>query len=313
MTSERAAPQPAQEHAEHVVPYLARILQLHLLADPDTPYWTTEGTALFADVSGFTQLSEQLARKGREGAEQITDTIGGSFASILKVAYENGASLLKFGGDALLLWFQSEGHVARACAAAVRMRSALDVVGRIELPGPQRSPCECRRAYMRDNFISSPSAPRTSRCSPPVPRGAARSTMEHAAEAGEILVSAETPTLSSLAICSAIPRRRASCCSASRPVTTTNLPYIPRPEDVARPLLRCLSPAIRAHVLAGGGIRASPRTIAFLRFEGTDALIDKRGGSGGRALHRVVSIVEAATEEQASHSWAPTSTPTAAS
>src|SRR6266496_6814850 len=96
---EPAAPPPRQEHAERVVPYLARILQLHLLADPDTPYWTTEGTALFADVSGFTQLSEQLARKGREGAEQITDTIGGSFASILKVAYENGASLLKFGGE----------------------------------------------------------------------------------------------------------------------------------------------------------------------------------------------------------------------
>ena len=96
-------------NAERAVPYLPRILQLHLLADPDAPCWTAEGTAVFADVSGFTQLSEQLARKGREGAEQITDTIGGSFASILKVAYENGASLLKFGGDALLLWFQDYG------------------------------------------------------------------------------------------------------------------------------------------------------------------------------------------------------------
>ena len=122
-------------NAERAVPYLARILQLHLLADPDTPCWTAEGTAVFVDISGFTQLSEQLARKGREGAEQIADTIGGSFESILKVAYEDGASLLKFGGDALLLWFHGEGHATRACAAAVRMRRALDDVGRISLPG----------------------------------------------------------------------------------------------------------------------------------------------------------------------------------
>jgi hypothetical protein len=65
----------------------------------------------------FTQLSEQPARKGREGAEQITDAIGGSFESILLVAYQNGG--VTFGGDALLLWFHGEGtpsgHVGRPC------------------------------------------------------------------------------------------------------------------------------------------------------------------------------------------------------
>ena len=73
------------------------------------------GTAAFVDISGFTKLSEQLARKGREGAEQITEVIGRSFEHILQVAYDRGGSLLKFGGDALLLWFEGEGHVgARA-------------------------------------------------------------------------------------------------------------------------------------------------------------------------------------------------------
>ena len=56
-----------------------------------------DGTAAFVDISGFTKLSERLARKGREGAEQITEAIGGSFESILEVAYDNGGSLLKFG------------------------------------------------------------------------------------------------------------------------------------------------------------------------------------------------------------------------
>src|SRR5687768_213642 len=71
---------PAREpDAERVRPYIPRAFQQQLVDDPTAQYWTAEGTAAFVDISGFTQLSEQLARKGREGAEQITDAIGGSF------------------------------------------------------------------------------------------------------------------------------------------------------------------------------------------------------------------------------------------
>ena len=115
--------------------YVARILQQHLVDDPAGRFWTASGTAAFVDISGFTKLSERLARKGREGAEQITDAIGGSFESILEVAYNNGGSLLKFGGDALLLWFEDEGHVDHACRATLLMRRVLRDVGRIEVPG----------------------------------------------------------------------------------------------------------------------------------------------------------------------------------
>ncbi len=294
---EPAAP-PAQEHAERVVPYLARILQLHLLADPGTPYWTAEGTALFADVSGFTQLSEQLARKGREGAEQITDTIGGSFASILKVAYENGASLLKFGGDALLLWFQNEGHVTRACAAAVRMRAALDVVGRIELPGAAVT-LRMSQGVHTGQFHFFAVGTSHLEMLPTGPAWSRTVAMEHAAEPGAILVSAETAALLPGDL---LGDRKASGVLLLRepPGHDEKIAYIPRPKMPPEPLLRCLSPAIRAHVLAGGGTSEHrPVTIAFIRFEGTDALIEQKGtAAAAAALHRVVSIVEAATEEQ---------------
>src|SRR5689334_6238410 len=56
--------------------YVPRILQQHLAADAQKRWWSQEGTAVFSDVSGFTRLSEQLARKGREGSEQITEVIG---------------------------------------------------------------------------------------------------------------------------------------------------------------------------------------------------------------------------------------------
>ena len=121
--------------ADRLSPYVPRILQHRLVADPAGQWWTAEGTAAFVDISGFTQLSERLARKGREGSEQITDAIGTSFESILRVAYESGAGLLKFGGDSLLLWFHDPGHAARACRAAVLMRRVLRDVGRIEVPG----------------------------------------------------------------------------------------------------------------------------------------------------------------------------------
>ena len=65
--------------ADRMRPYVPRTFQLHLVDDPTSRWWTADGTAAFVDISGFTQLSEQLARKGREGAEQITDAIERQF------------------------------------------------------------------------------------------------------------------------------------------------------------------------------------------------------------------------------------------
>src|SRR5690242_8017124 len=115
--------------------YVPRVLQQHLADDPLSEAWSQEGTAVFADVSGFTKLSEALAQKGREGAEQITDAIEKVFGELLGIAYERGGTLLKFGGDALLLWFDGDEHALRACGTAARMREALANVGVIVLPG----------------------------------------------------------------------------------------------------------------------------------------------------------------------------------
>ena len=135
----RANPQPlgAAPAADRASRYVARMLQQHLVDDPSSRGWAVDGTAAFVDVSGFTALSEQLARKGREGAEQITEVIGRVFESMLAVAYESGGSLLKFGGDALLLWFDGEGHAARACRAAVLMRDVLATLAASICPTPR--------------------------------------------------------------------------------------------------------------------------------------------------------------------------------
>ena len=89
------------------------------------PWWVEQGTLLFADVSGFTKLSEKLAELGKAGAEELTAILNDTFRSLLEIAVEDGGDLLKFGGDALLLLFNGPDHAARACRAAHRMRAAL--------------------------------------------------------------------------------------------------------------------------------------------------------------------------------------------
>ena len=93
---------------------------------------------VFADVSGFTRLSERLARKGKEGAEHLVDAINACFSALLADAYERGGSLVKFGGDAMLLWFCGDGHALRACACGSAMRRTLREVGRIRAGGERR-------------------------------------------------------------------------------------------------------------------------------------------------------------------------------
>ncbi len=64
-----------------------------------------DGALLFADVSGFTAMSEKLSTLGREGAEQVTEIINRYFSAMLKIILTHEGDLFKFGGDALLVYF----------------------------------------------------------------------------------------------------------------------------------------------------------------------------------------------------------------
>ena len=84
----------------------------------------------FVDISGFTAMSERLEPEGRAGAEQVTDVMNATFDTLLEVGYAYGGGLLKFGGDALLLFFDGEEHERRAVRASHEMRRALRAIGR---------------------------------------------------------------------------------------------------------------------------------------------------------------------------------------
>ena len=283
---------------ERVRPYVPRAVQQYLVDNPTGQCWITEGTAVFVDISGFTQLSEQLARKGREGAEEITDAISGSFESILLVAYQNGGGLLKFGGDGLLLWFHGGGHAERACRATVLMRRALQQVGRIELPDAQATLAMSQGVHSGQFHFFTVGTSHVEFL-PVGPAWSRLVAMEREADAGEIVVSPETAALLP-ASCMGTAKGAGLLLQQEPPGETGTLAPTEPPPVTSELLARCLSPAIRAHVLRGGGTpEHRPVTIAFIRFHGTDTLIDQHGPqAAAEALHRVVSVVAAASEEQ---------------
>jgi predicted ATPase/class 3 adenylate cyclase len=119
----------------YLKPYVPRLVIDWLRHTPDAMHREVEATLVFVDISGFTALTERLARKGKVGAEIMRDTLDGVFTALLDEAYEWGAGLLKWGGDALLLMFDGPGHPERAVRAAWEMQRTIDRVGRIHASG----------------------------------------------------------------------------------------------------------------------------------------------------------------------------------
>jgi class 3 adenylate cyclase/tetratricopeptide (TPR) repeat protein len=84
---------------------------------------------LFADISGFTALTERLARTGPGGVEELTELLNGCFGRLVELVVDHGGDVVKFAGDALLaLWLADEGLAtvtARAAGCGLTMQQML--------------------------------------------------------------------------------------------------------------------------------------------------------------------------------------------
>jgi class 3 adenylate cyclase len=95
------------------------------------------GAFLFADVSGFTALSEKLQLHGGEvGAEILTLVINDYFSTMLEILAKSDGQLLKFAGDALLAFFPGEIHesASKAIRTGLRMQRAMTRFQPIQTP-----------------------------------------------------------------------------------------------------------------------------------------------------------------------------------
>lgn len=110
--------------------YVPRLVLQQAMVDPDQALVRKEtrerAALLFADVSGFTQMSESLAQLGKEGAEELTSVLNIYFTTMIDLVHRYEGVVIKFGGDAITCRFAADAEgLARACACALAMQDEM--------------------------------------------------------------------------------------------------------------------------------------------------------------------------------------------
>ncbi|MEP7112940.1 MAG: adenylate/guanylate cyclase domain-containing protein, partial [Ilumatobacteraceae bacterium] len=93
------------------------------------------GTALFADVSGFTPLTEALANElgPQRGAEELTAQLNRVFHAVIDDVDRYGGEVIYFGGDAITCWLDGDdGRRGAACGLAIQQ--TMSSVGTVRTP-----------------------------------------------------------------------------------------------------------------------------------------------------------------------------------
>jgi predicted ATPase/class 3 adenylate cyclase len=92
---------------------------------------------LFADISGFTPLTEALAQQGSEGPEELTRLLNGYFSRMITLIKTEGGEVVKFSGDAVTGVFPATQEnlgtaTRRAKQAAEAMQVAMSEFSALE-------------------------------------------------------------------------------------------------------------------------------------------------------------------------------------
>jgi adenylate cyclase len=99
----------------------------------------TEGAALFADISGFTPLTEALVRElgPARGAEELTKHLNRVYDSLINQLHCYGGSVIGFSGDAITCWLDGDSGL-RATACGLAMQMAMEQFSAVTIT-PQKS------------------------------------------------------------------------------------------------------------------------------------------------------------------------------
>lgn len=272
------------------LPYLSDLHADWLRSSPGQSWREIDGTLVFADVSGFTPLTERLARLGKSGAEDLTDVLNAVFTALLSVASGYGGDCLKFGGDALLLLFQGPEHARRGAAAAHRMLTALRPFRRLrtgagtaQLAMSIGVHAGTVHAFLvgdthRELILTGPAVSETL-------------SLEASAEPDQILLSPSAAGFLKPDECSGPPgepqllRRRPRVAPVEHEARVS-------PDQLA--LLHGIPEALVGHLgtVEGGEHRRS--AVAFVQFRGTDELLRASGPEAlAEALEHLVTQVQA--------------------
>ena len=277
--------------------YVPRLLTEWLSKHPDRQHLTIEGSMALADISGFTALTERLSRKGRVGAEEMSDILNGTFAALFDAARPDGADLVKWGGDAILLLFRGPQHAAYAARAAHRMRTVLRSVGRTRSSAGRvtlRMSVGIHSGQFDFLLVGDPTIHRELIVSGP---GASiTAEMESIATAGEIVFSDATAALL-LPASIGVPVRGGRMLRSAPALPDL---VVPDGADQAVDVRQLLPPPVRAHLLAAAGESEHRQVaVAFIEFSETDAVTS--GGGPSAAVEALDQCVRNIQEACAAH------------
>ena len=275
-----------------LAPYVPRLVVDWLADDPQRGHRTVAGTLVFADISGFTALTERLAVRGKAGAEEMGDLLNAVFEQLLTAAYDYGANLIKWGGDAVLLLFDGAHHVERACAAAWNMQATMKRTGRLTTSaGVVRLGMSIGVHTGEADFLLVGRLHRELIVTGPVATTTAQ--MEKIAQRGEVVVSG--------AVAAALPAR---CVGAAREagVLLTGAPPVGlnpnrTPKRAGVDIGQAMCATLAEHLRAGHpDSEHRAVTVGFVEFSGTDTVLAE---GGAEALQQAVGVVVDAAQEAA--------------
>ena len=115
--------------------YLPDYIARSIVAKPDSSpigrEQRFEVVALFADISGFTSISEALGVVGRQGTEELTEILNNYFSPMIDLIHSYGGIVAKFGGDAMTVIFPfsaetRDGTLRCSLQCALDMQAAME-------------------------------------------------------------------------------------------------------------------------------------------------------------------------------------------
>ncbi len=243
------------------------------------------GAALWADLSGFTHLTETLARNlgARRGAEQLASNLNRFYDALIAPVEAYGGSVVGFSGDAITCWFDADDG-QRAVVAAQAMQAAMQPFANLELGAGESVSVGVKIAIasgmVRRLRVGNPTIQTIDTL--------AGSTMErlsvvgHLTGTGEVLVDESTEAQlheilqvsewrvnTEMGLRAAVISRLAAAPNQFEPALhKSTLPELS--EEQARPWLL---PAVFTHLQAGQGeflTELRPAVALFMRFDGLD-------------------------------------------
>ena len=103
------------ELLHRLLPFVPSHLARKLISNPD---WeehfdrdVISGAIMFADISGFTPLTEKLAAAGKEAPEELMRLLNSYFNRLIQELENESGEVVKFSGDAVMVFFPDHGKV----------------------------------------------------------------------------------------------------------------------------------------------------------------------------------------------------------